>query len=189
MLNSFLDKYIFTNSFNYKHNNFYLINIPLVILPVNTLVAIAEQNNKDLNIEVYYSVKESLISLIKENIISEFGTSNEKIVEFMNNFFSACGWGKIDIIDLDKSNTRAIISVTNSPVSKLCKTSKSPCDTFLRGFFAATFSAYFKKDIDCVEIKCACLGSQSCEFIIKPIQEFNFENNLTRNQLLSKKDF
>lgn len=189
MLNSFLDKYIFTNSLSYKHNNFYLLNLPLLIMPVSALAAIAERNDRQLNIDIYYSVKDSVMALVKKEILSEFGAEGEKGVEFMNTFFSACGWGKIDVIDFDKANTRAIISVSNSPVASACRTSPVPADTFLRAFFAGVFSVYFKKNIECVEVKCLCLGAQSCEFVAKPLEEFNFESPLTRNQLLSPKGF
>lgn len=187
MLNTFYDRFIYTNSLKYKDNNFYLLNLPFVILPVSVLVAIAEKNDKSLNLELYYSVKESVGASLKKEFEIDFGFEGERGLEFMQSFFTASGWGKFEIIDLDKENARAIVGVMHSPVSLLVKTCKSPCDTFLRGFIAGVFSIYFKKNVDCVEVKCMCMGQTSCEFVVKPLGEFNFESGLTRNQLIDPK--
>src|SRR3989344_2341397 len=180
MLNSFFDKFIFTSTLTYKHNNFFLVNMPFVILPAQVLARIAEKGDKDLNNELYFAVKDSLKTSLRKELQIDFGVEGDKGLEFMEAFFTASGWGKLERADLDFEKAHAIVSVSNSIVAAQCQGVKAPVDTFLRGFLAGIFSTYFKKDVDCVETKCASQNSQSCDFVIKPLAEFNFENAATR---------
>lgn len=189
MLNSFFDRFIFANALQYKGNNFYLANLPFVILPVSVLISIAERNDFALDLSLYYSVKDSVVFSLRRELELDFGLEGKKSLEFMRSFFVASGWGLIELIDVDFENGRAIVSVDNSPVAKHVINAKKPCDTFLRGFLAGLFSVYFNKNVDCVETKCIALGSLDCEFVVKPLREFNFDNALTRGQLLRPSDF
>ena len=183
MLNSFFDKFIFTNSLKYSHNNFFLVNLPFVILPVEALVAIAERNDASLNHELYSSVKEAVMGSIKKQFRLDFGVQGDEGLEFMQTFFSASGWGDIQRTDLDFGKSRALVSVKNSPVAMNAKKARFPADTFLRGFLAGIFSIYFRKDVECVETRCFALNSQQCDFVIKPLADLNFDNKFTRRQL------
>ena len=60
MLNSFLDKYIFTGGLKYSHNNFFLNGIPFLMLPTGLLVSLARSGDKNFGKEVYYSFKHSM---------------------------------------------------------------------------------------------------------------------------------
>ena len=183
MLNSFLDKFIFTSALKYRHNNFFLVNMPFVILPIDMITEIAKKENKDLNLDLYYSVKEGIKKRLKTDFEKDFGVRGEKGLEFMETFFTASGWGKLERNDLDFEKKYAIVNVTNSPVANECPKCELPVDTFLRGVIAGIFSIYFDTDVDCVEIKCSAQNQKSCEFIVKPLHEFNFENKITRMQL------
>lgn len=189
MLNSFFDRFIFANALQYKENNFYLANLPFVILPVSVLISIAERNDMPLNLSLYYSVKDSVVFSLRKEFELDFGTEGKKSLDFMRSFFVASGWGSIEFIDVNFQNGRAIVLVDNSPVARNVANAKAPCDTFLRGFLAGLFSVYFKINVDCVEAKCIALGSPHCEFVIKPLREFNFDSSLTRAQLLKPNDF
>ncbi|MFH1391660.1 MAG: V4R domain-containing protein [Candidatus Diapherotrites archaeon] len=183
MLNSFYDKFIFTNGLKYKHNNFYLINLPFVILPVDVLIGIAEVNDSKLNKEIYYAIKNSIKGSLNKEFQIDFGISGDKGLEFMETYFTASGWGKLQRTNLDFEKNRALISVENSPVAINSTKAKLHADSFIRGFLAGIFSIYFKKDVECVEVKCKALGETHCDFIVKPIEEFNFEKKLVREQL------
>jgi len=183
MLNSFYDKFVFTNGLQFRHSNFFLINLPFVMLPVDVLAAIAEKEDKALNLSVYYSVKAAISGDVRDRFKIDFGVEGEKGLAFMESYISASGWGQIDRTDLDFENARALVSVTDSPVAAACKNVKAPVDAFMRGFLAGLFTVYFGRNVECIESKCAALGESHCDFVIKPIEEFNFENLLTRAQL------
>lgn len=183
MLNSFYDKFIFTNGLQYRQNNFYFVNLPFVMLPVDALAAVAELEDKRLNMSMYYSVKGAIMEDVKKKFQIDFGVEGEKGLEFMESYFMASGWGQLERTDLDFGASRCLISVINSPIAKACRGAKRPVDTILRGFIAGIFSIYFRRDVECIEVKCSALGEDHCDFVVKPLEEFNFENPLTRDQL------
>lgn len=183
MFNSFYDKFVFTNGLKYKHNNLFLLNLPFVILPTDALVSIAKQGNADTNREIYYAVKSSIKGALKKEFQIDFGVQGERGLEFMEAYFTASGWGKLSRTDLDFEKKHALVSVMNSAVANNSGKSKLPVDTFLRGFLAGIFTIYFKQDVDCVETHCEAVSGNRCNFVIKPLSEFNFENKLTRGQL------
>lgn len=183
MLNSFYDRYIFTNGLQYTHNNFFLLNMPFAIIPIGIFAGIAEKNDGELNIKLYYAIKEAVKNSVRKDFQLDFGTQGEKGLDFMQVYFTASGWGKIERTDLDTEKAHALVTITDSPVAKSCKNATIPADTFLRGILAGIFSIYFKRDVECVEATCAAMQANQCDFMIKPAEEFNFDNKTTREQL------
>ena len=49
MINSFLDKYIFTGGLKYSHNNFFLMEIPFLMVPTELLVSLAQKGDKNFD--------------------------------------------------------------------------------------------------------------------------------------------
>jgi len=184
MLNSFFDKFIFTNGLKYKHNNFYLLNLPFVILPTELLIGIVSKEDKDMNLDLYYSIKEATHKRLIRQFDLDFGLQGDRALIFIRNFFSASGWGGIKVIDFDEKKKRAIIVVSNSPIATaLHGKVKSPVDHLLRGVFAGVFSSLLKTDLECLEHKCAAVNERECEFIIKELHDFDFNKKETRRQL------
>lgn len=178
MLNKFLDKYIFTNTLRYIHNNFFLVNIPFLIVPVDLLSTLNNIGDISKQKEIYFHIKEST----KKNFMPRFNElsieDNSKL-NFVKNFFVASGWGAIEIIDFDKEAKRALIIVDNSPFAIQVKGKVDrPMDNILRGIFSGVFSIIFKEDVDCVETECFAMNAKSCKFVIKPKTEFDLENKL-----------
>ncbi len=183
MLNTFYDKFIFTNSLQYRHNNFFLVNLPFVMLPVDVLSVIAVKEDKGLNLSLYRSAKEAIIQDVHKSFRLDFGVEGEKGLEFMESYFMASGWGQLQRTDINYEHARCLISVSNSPVAQACKGAKAPVDTLLRGFLAGIFSVYFRRSVECIEVKCSALGEAHCDFVVKPLEEFDFSNHLTASQL------
>lgn len=183
MLNKFYDKFIFTNALKFKQYNFFLLDIPFFIVPIDVFVSIVEKNDMELNKDLYYSIKESTFSHLIKRLEEEFEFKEDKFLEFFFNFFSASGWGLIKLIDFDKENFRAIVSVQNSPFAMQLKNSKFPVDHFLRGILAAIFSASYNTKVDCVEISCQAQGKNHCEFILKKPKDFHQTRQETKKQL------
>ncbi len=184
MLNKFLDKYIFTSTLKYTNHNFYLLNIPFVIAPVDILINLLSSQDINEHKKIYSSFKNSTI----QNFIPRFSDlkiPEKKEIDFVKTFFVAFGWGAIEIIDFDEATKRAIIIVENSPFAKeLAGKTKFPIDTILRGVFAGLFSAMLKEDLDCVETECVALNSKACKFVVKQKNEFDLEKQIVRDQLI-----
>jgi len=183
MLNQFFDKYIFTNTLKYTHNNFYLVNVPFVISPVDIFLSLLKSNDVDLHKKIYLAIKEDTKSNFLKRF-SELGITEEKELDFVRAFFIASGWGSLQIIDHDKGSKRAIIVLDNSPfATALIGKADLGVDTFLKGVLAGLFSKIYKDDIECVESECVALGAKSCKFILKPKAEFDLSKKVVQDQL------
>ena len=183
MLNNFYDKYIFTGTLKFTHDNFFLIDIPFFMMPSEILMDIAGSNDVELHKKIYVAIKAST----KEKLIPKFGEYGTELIrelELFRAYFSGSGWGSVKIIDFDPKTRRAIVLLENSPFASALKIkSKLPVDIFFRGVLAGAFSAFFKDDIDCVETECSALGGARCKFVLKPQGEFDFGNEMVQDQL------
>ncbi|MBN2067734.1 MAG: hypothetical protein JW744_04665, partial [Candidatus Diapherotrites archaeon] len=121
MLNSFYDKFIFTNALKYKDNNFFLMNLPFFICPNDLLVGLLESNDPEFEKSFYSHVKNSARNNLGPVFGTDFGFKGEKLVGFMERFFAASGWGLIKNVDLDFAGSRAIVKVSNSPFARQLK--------------------------------------------------------------------
>ncbi|MEK6941484.1 MAG: V4R domain-containing protein [archaeon] len=184
MINSFLDKYIFTGGFKYSHNNFFLMGIPFLMVPTGLLVSLAQKGDKNFDKEIYYSFKHSMASALKKEFGVNFEAEGEKGLLLLEEMFTAFGWGQLKHVDLEKENKRAIVVVTSSAIgSRLAGQAKLPADHFLRGIIAGIFFDYFESDVECVESKCAATGENNCEFVVKKKGEFDFSKETVQSQL------
>ena len=184
MLNNFLDRFIFTNALHYRQNQFFLMNVPFLICPVDVLSGLLSTGNQDFEKQLYASVRKN----VKENLVSQFGfgfgLESAQMVDFLSKFFTASGWGMLQSIDLDFKTKKAIVKVANSPfASRLHKKPSMPADHLLRGVIAGIFSSAFASDVDCVETHCTALGEADCEFIVKQQHLFDFSDKRVRQQL------
>jgi predicted hydrocarbon binding protein len=183
MLNKFFDKYIFTSTLKYKNNNFFLVNIPFLIVPVDLLVDLIKDKDIKEHKRIYREMKES----VKEKLVQRFeamGLEKSKRLELIKTFFVASGWGAIQLVDLDEEAKRAIAVIDNSPfATELKGKAKFPVDVFMRGILAGLFSSIFEENIDCVETECAALNSKNCKLILKPTTEFDLSKKVVQEQL------
>ena len=184
MLNAFLDKFIYTSTLKYVHNNFYLADVPFMLVPSDLLVGVCGEQNPDFDKMFYSDVRKSTLKRLIKQFDLHFGLSSGKSLTLFHDFFTASGWGGVEITNIDDTEKRAIISVSNSPMATALKGKvKFPVDHMLRGVLAGIFSNYFKLPMECVETKCFALGDKNCEFVVKKAQDFDFGNKLTRRQL------
>ena len=184
MLNSFFDKFIFTSTLKYTHSNFYLVDIPFLIAPIEALIGITEVQDIEFHKKIYLAVKKSTAEQLMKEFGANFGVEKKKELDLVETFFTASGWGQIQSIDLQAESKRAILVLDNSPfASKLKGKTQLSADVFLRGVLAGIFSKIFEEDIDCVEAECAALTGERCKFIVKPKTEFDFTNKIVQDQL------
>jgi len=183
VLNPFFDKFVFTNGLKFRHNNFFLINLPFFIVPVEVLAGLLDNSDNEFNKKLYYSLKESVKKRFMKQMSREFGLKGEKMIGFLEKFFSASGWGSVKHVDLNFQKTEALVSVSNNPFSSFIKSSKQPVDHLHRAVFAGLFSSAFGKDVECVEVKCSSLGNETCEFVVRPQSMLDLKNPNTRNQV------
>lgn len=182
MLNRFFDKFIFTNQLVFKDYNFFVLNVPFAIVPIDLLLDLASRQNTQMDKTLYYSFKDStrrrLIPRMALNV------DREKFLNFMETFFTASGWGQIMNAEIVESQKHAIVNVSFSPLSRALQGKLGhPCDHFTRGVLAGTFSEYFGVDVEAVETACMGVNAPQCTYVIKPASEFDFSKEETQRQL------
>lgn len=187
MLNLYYDKFIFVSQVKFVNNNFFLVNIPFLMVPAELLLELTSRNDEELNKKIYYSVKNS----VKGKLIQQFNAGpkmeGRKLIEFFLDYFSNSGWGKLEIIQLDEEKKRAIITLSNSPFALPLQGKLSfSVDHFIRGILAGLFSNALHADLECMELKCIASGNSECEFIVNKPIEFDFGKETTRKQLNPK---
>lgn len=182
VLNNFFDKFIFTSQLKFKEYNFFVLDIPFVIAPVDLLVGMAELDDPIVNKAIYYAGKKSA----RQRLIPKFsaGATKPKFLELAQAFFAASGWGLSQNVQADEANHRAVVVVSHSPfASALQGKAKHPVDHAMRAILASVFSEYFSTDVECVETECRALHPGDCTFIVKPLNEFDFSLEETQRQL------
>lgn len=184
MLNTFYDKFIITNSIKYKNNNFYLLQMPFIITPIDIFTGMILNNDKNTNIELYESVKKSMKTEILKSFDKTFGINKEKKIKLIEDYFTASGWGKIEHLKIDLEKKQALIIVENSPFAiKLKGKTKNPVDHYLRGIIAGLMEEAFQEKVECIETECKAIGNSTCKFIVKRKNELNIDNPLIRKQI------
>lgn len=184
MLNNFYDKFIFTNGLKFKGSNFFLIDLPFLICPAEIFVALLETGDPEFERKLYAAVKESVARHLIPLFGTEFGLHGEKMLDFLETYFIASGWGLLKNVDIDLKAKKAIVNVSSNPVGgRLHGKPKTPVDHILRGIIAGVFSSVFAESVDCVETHCIALGEKNCEFIVKRHKEFDFGDTRVRNQI------
>jgi len=183
MLNNYYDKFIFTGQIKFKDSNFFLIDIPILILPAELLADLLFYSSHEQGKQIYSSVKKSVKAFLPA-LQAKPKYKGISLVNFVFDFFSSSGFGKLNLVNFDEEKKRAIILVSSSPFSSFFKNkSKKPIDHILRGVIAGAFSYAFEKDFDCVETKCVSMSSSRCEFIVNSNSEFDFSKKNTQNQI------
>lgn len=182
VLNNFFDKFIFTSQLKFKDYNFFVLDIPFVIVPVDMLLGFSEMDEPMVNKAVYYAFKKST----QKGLIPKFkaGASRPKFLELAQAFFAASGWGMSKNVEIDEVNHRAIVVVSFSPLARLLQGKvKHPIDHYTRAVLAAVFSEYFETPVECVESDCMAIHPGDCTFYLKPLAEFDFTKEETQRQL------
>lgn len=140
---------------------------------IRTMYKAGKQSGRELSKSIEKSVDIHGIKLIEFIIMT--------VAEF-------AGWGKFTLIKSDIKNKEFIFNVNNSPIPEISKRSNKPLCNVTRGMVAGFLSNVFRnEDIDAVEVKCEAMGSDFCQFIVKPTSQFNFKSQIVQEQLQIKK--
>ena len=90
--------------------------------------------------------------------------------------------------DFDEKKKSTVIRLYDSTFVKAYGKSKEPIDDVFRGYAAATGVMVFNDStIEAVEVKCMSMGSEICEFLVKPRKKFNLTKKSVSRQLLTNK--
>jgi predicted hydrocarbon binding protein len=130
---------------------------------------------------IYNSSKESG-KILTTAFKKKYGLTGMKLADLIKNLASMSGWGKIEFIKLDLENKVVIGKIVGSPFAELTEFRNRKMCHISRGFIAGALSIVLGTDVDCIEVKCKADGSEFCEGLIRPRQEFS-EKKLVKEQL------
>jgi predicted hydrocarbon binding protein len=113
----------------------------------------------------------------------------KKLLEFNIGQTAMVGMGKSEWIKMDFENEVFVFkcnSTTAREYKRFFGTQKQSVDHFLRGGVNAYVEQALKKKTFTVETKCIAMGDKCCEFIIKPIDKWNKNDPLFKEQAIDK---
>jgi predicted hydrocarbon binding protein len=185
-LSSLLQRLLFVNQFKMIDGKIEILGNRYIMLDASDLLVLqdidkskmykrvkdmAENNLKDLveHANVYNGMKDQSLKNIAE-ISKMIGKSEEGLIKTLQSLFDIYGLGKMEIIDLDNENKKAIIRIKDSTLAhaqiKISTTQFCVC-TMTAGVLAGIFSYIFQKDVNCIEETCIAKQDNICEFNIE----------------------
>ena len=102
-----------------------------------------------------------------ENLMSNVRPSTKEGLQEILGVYSAVGWGKPELIDLDAGKRRAKLRMIDNFECEGAATGSS-ASNFVRGHISGAFSTYFGGYVRVVEKKCKSKGDSYCEFEVSP---------------------
>jgi predicted hydrocarbon binding protein len=101
------------------------------------------------------------------NLLATFTPRSHGGLEEVLQIYSAVGWGRVSLREVDQRNKHATIRMTES--FECAESGQGiPASQFVRGHIAGAMSAYFRSDVKAVETKCVSAGAGYCEFDLSP---------------------
>jgi len=101
------------------------------------------------------------------NLMATFRPKSKEALAEMLNVYSATGWGRPELVELDVTHGRAKVRLYDgfecSGPSEGGRRS-----SFIRGHLAGAFTSFFDRQVRAVENKCVSGGGDHCEFEISP---------------------
>jgi predicted hydrocarbon binding protein len=101
------------------------------------------------------------------NTFSVFRPASEAALSEALQIYSAVGWGRLTLHELDVKARRAMITMTDGFECTGVSTGR-PESHFIRGHIAGAMSTYFGADVNALETKCLSAGDKHCEFELSP---------------------
>jgi len=132
---------------------------------------------------MYYGAKKSGREWITE-IFRIYGMDTiEDQANWGEETFTLAGNGKMKVVGWDTKEAMMIYQVYDSAISKEYGKTDHAVDQIPRGWFAGAACAFFGRDVDAVETKCLAMGNELCEFLVKPKDKFDFNDEKVKRQL------
>ncbi len=167
MLNEFIKRLMFLRQFSMENSRIELLKQDQFLLDTD-FVALIQDINKE---EFYKIIKKNAEEKVK-SYTKILGSNPASISEdTLAALFGSLGFGKIEIMKLNREDKRVFLNLTDSPIvkayKKMGKKGKEPVCLFISAVLAGSFSAIFGKSVDCEEKSCSIKGGKSCNFVVQ----------------------
>jgi len=94
---------------------------------------------------------------------------NKEVITVMEEVFRAVGFGKLEIVSIDRIRKVVYARIYDSFEGELFRGSGNMSCNFIRGILAGWFSRYFNSNVVAEELKCIAKGDPYCEMKISVV--------------------
>ncbi len=93
-----------------------------------------------------------------------FGHSDEETARFLCRMGGQIGWGRFDLVEFDRAQSRMVVEVRSSPFAEAYGRSDAPVCHFIRGVLAGVAAGVLAPGLASRETECAACGAPRCRF-------------------------
>jgi predicted hydrocarbon binding protein len=179
---------------NHKDGKFLLWGIPCFISQLYAYVylykLIESRSGKKESMSLNYSLgklqgKQGFRMISKRFGYAETMHDKKMMLEFNSGQAELVGIGSLEWLKMDFDANHFILRV-KSPIAEEYKRffglQKEPVDHFIRGEMTAYIEEISKKKIFTVETVCSAMGKPYCEFVSKPVEDWNKKDPMVKKQ-------
>ncbi len=103
-----------------------------------------------------------------------------EILELAGTLAGLCGWGLVEVVEIDEGACKARIRLYNSFECSLFLGEGKRASHFFRGLVAGFLTGYFGVKVRAVEVKCIAAGDPYCEFKVFPFEELRGSHSTSK---------
>lgn len=166
MISPFLKKLMFARQFLIENGKIEIIKLRNMMISPNFILSLQEKDPDKL-----YGLSKKVMKKDLEFFNEKISLSGAASLNRIEEIYEALGFGKINIVDIDRKKKRSTVNILNSPIAKAHlvdhKNSPEPKCHFIAGKISGMFSFLFKEDVDAKEVKCIAKGDDFCQFIVQ----------------------
>lgn len=182
----------------HKDGKFFIWNVPGLISQLYSVVYLQRNLEKECGLDKTMNALYSMGFFQAENgvkIINEkFGyaktiSDKKKLIEFNSGQAEMVGSGKMKLVRVDFQNNLFIIKMKSNialEYKKFFGLQKNSVDHFVRGALSGLISPIIEKETLCIETKCVAMGNPFCEFVSKPLDDWDKNDPLFKSQKVEK---
>ena len=156
---------------------------PSSLLPTDSFVNIQKELEHLGAENVIYSAAKKSGEYWFEEMNKAYSLKGQDVIDWGSKIVTLAGWGEAVIKKRNDSEKLIICTVADSTLANLYGKSEFAVDHLFRGLLCGAMSAIYKAELDCVETSCVAKGDKICEFVVKPSNQFDMTNPITKKQL------
>jgi len=170
--------------FSLEDGKIHIFQQPVVIEDLEAVLFLQEDLMKrGLENAIYHACKKSGYDWFK-NMCEEYKVGVEESVrKWGPDMMRVAGWGAPVVLKFDPEKSLIHYRIDKSIVAQRFKDAGVPVCHSVRGYGTGMSEYLFGRKMDGVEIKCRAAGDSNCEMLLKPSDEFDFEDSEVRRQL------
>lgn len=187
-------KLLLAKQLKFEDGKITFLQEPMFMLPLDTLLDF-QRKLELINLQnlVYFSARETGLNWFKL-MVDHFKMDHNDIIKWGINKIDLAGLGRTSVKVISLNEGRALNELKDSSMANLYLKrfgKASYCvDNIYRGYVAGAGKLIFNgKDCHAIETKCLAKGDGNCEFVIKPVNMFDYNEEIVKNQLSLPKEF